>query len=333
MSCYLVGSPAPFPHTMPRFSARQEALSLLRAALRSISIAQALELWNAIVAQIEPDLMLSDSNSEPSSSFHSSSPTPPSTPSTIPSYSMSDSGQSNILFFQSEEVIRFQHAILARIDEVQRARVLHARIPTIHAPQIHLLKEWKIHRPWLFCRKLRVSYEVFIQLVEKIHHHPIFSTASNPDSNSKSDDMPLPESHAGNQQLPVWFQLAIFLNGAGHYDNAATSQDIAEWAGVAVGTVHNCYKRVMLSLLHLHDQAIHFDPIHCEEDYVEKERAKAWVEARSISEWRGGFLCVDGSTFNFFQKPGHHGEVFFDRKSRYSVTNQVGLNLFHQCRY
>jgi hypothetical protein len=97
----------PFPHTMPRSSAHQEALSLLRAALSSISIAQALELWNAIVAQIEPDLMLSDFNSESSSSFHSSSPTPPSTPSTIPSYSMSDSGQSNILFFQSEEVIQF----------------------------------------------------------------------------------------------------------------------------------------------------------------------------------------------------------------------------------
>ena len=145
--------------------------------------------------------------------------------------------------------------------------------------------------------------------------------------------MPLLESRAAHQQLPVWFQLAIFLNGAGHYGNAATLQDMAEWAGVAVGTIHNCYKRVMLSLLHLHDQAIHFDPIHCEDDYAEKERAKAWVEARSIPEWRGGFLCVDGSTFNFFQKPGHHGEVFFDRKSRYSVTNQVGLNLFYQYGY
>jgi hypothetical protein len=85
---------------------------------------------------------------------------------------MSDSGQSNILFFQSEEVIRFQHAILARIDEVQWARDLHACIPTVHVPQIHLLKEWKIHHPWLFRRKLQVSYEVFIQLVEKIRHHP-----------------------------------------------------------------------------------------------------------------------------------------------------------------
>ncbi|KAG8215248.1 hypothetical protein J3R82DRAFT_8800 [Butyriboletus roseoflavus] len=65
--------------------------------------------------------------------------------------------------------------------------------------------------------------------------------------------MHLPESHADNQQLPIWFQLAIFLNGAGHYGNAATLQDMAKWAGVAIHTIHNCYKHVMLSLLHLHD--------------------------------------------------------------------------------
>lgn len=145
--------------------------------------------------------------------------------------------------------------------------------------------------------------------------------------------MPLLESRAAHQQLPVWFQLAIFLNGAGHYGNAATLQDMAEWADMAVGMIHNYYKRVMLSLLYLQDQAIHFDPIHCEDDYAEKERAKAWVEARSIPEWRGGFLYVDGSTFNFFQKPEYHGEVFFDRKLCYSVTNQVGLNLFYQYGY
>ncbi|KAH0834609.1 hypothetical protein J3R83DRAFT_10064 [Lanmaoa asiatica] len=140
---------------MPRSSARQEALSLLQAALNSISIAQAMELWDAIQAQIESNLTsgMLVSDSESNSSYNSSSPTPPSTPSTIPSYSMSDSGPSDVLFFQSEEVIQFQHAILARIDEVQRARVLHSHIPTVHAPQIHLLKEWKIHRPWLFLSK------------------------------------------------------------------------------------------------------------------------------------------------------------------------------------
>ena len=70
-------------------------------------------------------------------------------------------------------------------------------------------------------------------------------------------------------------QLAIFLNGLGHYGNAATTQDMAEWAGIAVGTVHNCYKCVMLALLRLHDMVIHFDPANYADDYEEKELAKA----------------------------------------------------------
>ncbi|KAF8549791.1 hypothetical protein OG21DRAFT_1420773, partial [Imleria badia] len=166
------------------------------------------------------------------------------------------------------------------------------------------------HHPWLFHRKLHVSHEVFMQLIEKICHHPVFLTCGHWDSDS--DGMPLPDSLLPREQLPVWLQLAIFLNAAGHYGNAATTQDMAEWAGVSVGTVYNCYKCVSLSLLRLHNDAIHFDPVHRKSDLAEKEQAKDWVESRSIPGWRGGFLCVDGTTFNFFQKPGHHGEVFFD---------------------
>ncbi|KIJ11105.1 hypothetical protein PAXINDRAFT_40692, partial [Paxillus involutus ATCC 200175] len=36
-----------------------------------------------------------------------------------------------------------------------------------------------------------------------------------------------------------------------------------------------------------------------------------------------GFLCVDRTPFNLFQKPGWHGEGFFDRKSNYSISNQI----------
>ena len=122
--------------------------------------------------------------------------------------------------------------------------------------------------------------------------------------------------------------MAIFLNGLGHYGNAATTQDMTEWAGIAVGTVHNCYKCVMLALLHLHDMVIHFDPANHADDYEEKELAKAWVESRSCPAWRNGFLCVDGTTFNLFQKPGYHGEGFYDHKSCYSLSNQVCFNLF-----
>ena len=146
-------------------------------------------------------------------------------------------------------------------------------------------------------------------LVDRLSDHPMFLNAS-------------------HQQLPVWMQLAIFLNGLEHYGNAATTQDMTEWAGIAVGTVHNCYKPVMLALLHFHDMVIHFDPANHVDDHEEKKLAKAWIESMSCPAWRNGFLCVDGTTFNLFQKPGYHGEGFYDCKSCYSLSNQVCFNLF-----
>ncbi|KIJ05731.1 hypothetical protein PAXINDRAFT_93062, partial [Paxillus involutus ATCC 200175] len=163
--------------------------------------------------------------------------------------------------------------------------------------------------PRQFRRKLRTSPDVFSALVEKINDHDIFMNNSN------------------NPQMPVWIQLAIFLNGAGHYGNTATSQDMAEWAGVSVGTVHNCYKRVMVAILHHHDAVIHFNPTR-EDDRQEQENSKVWVESKTCVEWRNSFLCVDGTPFNLFQKPGWHGEGFFDRKSRPSLSNQVRSSSF-----
>ncbi|KAF8422344.1 hypothetical protein L210DRAFT_3319839, partial [Boletus edulis BED1] len=79
----------------------------------------------------------------------------------------------------------------------------------------------------------------------------------------------------------------------------------------------------MIALSRFHDAVIHFDPGNRADDFEEKELSKAWVESRSCPAWRNGFLCVDGTTFNLFQKPGYHGEGFFDRKSRYSLTNLI----------
>ncbi|KIK77201.1 hypothetical protein PAXRUDRAFT_167526, partial [Paxillus rubicundulus Ve08.2h10] len=173
-----------------------------------------------------------------------------------------------------------------------------------HAPQIHLLDEWKVKKPKFFLHRLQVQPLIFDAITTKISTHHIFYNNSN------------------NPQLPVHIQLAIFLNAAGHYGNTATSQDMAVWAGVSVGTVHNCYKRVMITILDHHNKFIHFNQENSA-DIAEKERAKAHVEAKTCTEWRGGFLSVEGTPFNLFQKPGWHGEGFFDHKSNYSLSNHV----------
>ncbi|KIJ20707.1 hypothetical protein PAXINDRAFT_66377 [Paxillus involutus ATCC 200175] len=200
--------------------------------------------------------------------------------------------------------------ITALHDEVQSTCILNQHPKSSCAPQIHLLDEWKVDNPKHFLRKLHVQPLVFDSIITMLSTHNIFHNNSN------------------NPQLPAQIQLAIFLNAAGHYGNAATSQDIADWAGVSVGTVHNCYKRVMITILDHHDKFIHFDQ-EDPADIAEQERAKAYVEAKTCAEWKGGFLCVDGTPFNLFQKPGWHGEGFFNRKSNYSLSNQVCNNMLN----
>jgi hypothetical protein len=158
-----------------------------------------------------------------------------------------------------------------------------------------------VHRLEDFIRKLRVSPTIFDQILDQISHHPIFQSNSN------------------TPQLPVAIQLAIFLNQAGHYGNSSSPHDIAEWAGVAVGTVIKCTNWVLTALLSQHDAFVRF-PLP---NSRSSKQAKAFVESRTCPAWRNGFLAVDGTSINLYAKPGYYGETFFDRKKRYSLNCQV----------
>ena len=70
------------------------------------------------------------------------------------------------------------------------------------------------------------------------------------------------------------------------------------------------------------DNVIHFDPLD-REDQEEWKRSQQWVEGRTCWEWHGGFLYVNVTPLNLFQKPRWHGEGFFDKNSNYSLTAQV----------
>ena len=130
---------------------------------------------------------------------------------------------------------------------------------------------------------------------------------------------------ANVSQGPVNKQLAIAMFRFGHNGNAASVEAVAQWAGVSAGTVVNCTRRVMIAFLALHDSAIRWPS----ED--EKEKAKQWVEEVSCHAWRDGYCMADGTPIVLFQKPGYHGEAYFDRKSNYSLNLQVRLTLFHAC--
>ncbi|KAG2343428.1 hypothetical protein BDR05DRAFT_884380 [Suillus weaverae] len=166
------------------------------------------------------------------------------------------------------------------------------------APQIQLLNHFAIHCPELFQMKLYVNPDIFNDILDQISDHPVFHNQSN------------------NPQLPVAVQLTIFLDCTGHYGNAASNQDVCQWAGISIGSVMNCTNHVMTALLEQHDA---FLPINSDD----ATHAHHYVQSKSCPEWQNGILAVDGSFFNLHQKPGHYRESFYSRKSQYSLNCQI----------
>ncbi|KIN99221.1 hypothetical protein M404DRAFT_30648 [Pisolithus tinctorius Marx 270] len=138
--------------------------------------------------------------------------------------------------------------IRALYDEVHMARVFERPgIPMMHASQLPLLDHFAIHRPLLFQKKLRVDPVIFDDILDQISDHYIFLNKLN------------------NKQLPVAVQLAIFLFCVGHYSNASSPEDAAQWAGVSVRTVINCTHWVMAALLDKHDNFIYVPDVRSPE--------------------------------------------------------------------
>ena len=234
---------------------------------------------------------------------------PPPTPiSLLPSDDESKSDLSS----ESESInsmeVRDQHyeqllgAIEVLEDEIQRVQVLHnIGVPMMHALQLQLLDHFAEFRPHLFHQKVHVHPDVFDCILDQISDNAVF------------------KSRLNHLQIPVAIQLAIFLNRAGHYGNAISTEDVAQWAGISTGSVINCTNQVMFALLVQHDEFV-FVPSAQSED---AELARTFVEARSCSAWKQGIFAADGSTFNLFKKLSLYGETFYDRKSRYSLNCQV----------
>jgi hypothetical protein len=223
---------------------------------------------------------------------------------------LDSSGSEDLDLFEDELFQRWDARIQALAIRLLTARVLEARPPVKKVGQLDLyLTNFRKDHPDRFQKKLRVSPTVFDRLVELIENHEIFHNNSN-----------VP-------QLPVPIQLAILLVRLGHYGNASAPEYVAQWAGVSVGTVINSTYRCFVAFLALHDEAVAFPP---EE---EKELAKDYVAAATCPEWRNGFLLADGTKFPLFQKPGLHGEAWFDKNKNYSIDCQVCMPLFSAINY
>jgi hypothetical protein len=209
--------------------------------------------------------------------------------------------------FETEYYINWERRYRELLYVIENTRVLYPAPPVPKCSQLHLLDHWRVHSPERFCRKLRVEPQTFDSLVAQIEDHPVFHNNSN------------------NSQLPIHIQLGIFLFRSGHYGNASSPEDTAQWSGVSVGAVEKSTDRVIIALLSHHDEAIHLP------DAIEKEQSKAYVEDALCAEWRGGFLLADGSKFPFYQRPGLHGDAWFDKDGAYSIDCQVCLAYYILC--
>ncbi|KAG2064094.1 hypothetical protein BDR04DRAFT_1182220 [Suillus decipiens] len=165
-----------------------------------------------------------------------------------------------------------------------------------------MLVHHKEHCPHLFWQKHHVNPEIFDDILNYISDHFIFQNQSN------------------NPQLPVSIQLAIFLNWAGHYGNAITLEDVAQWACVCVGSMVNCTNCVMIAFV-----------CFLADNSEDADLACKFAESCTCPEWKSGFLVIDGSTMDLFTKASYYGETFFDRKPKYSLGYQAVIlphNLF-----
>jgi hypothetical protein len=149
-----------------------------------------------------------------------------------------------------------------------------------------------------FRRYVRVKPATFDTLVDYLKDNPEFHNNSN------------------NPQTDIRIQLAVVLYRLGHYGNSASVADIADWAGVSEGSVVMFTRWVLLALLDLHDTA--FPKLSPE--MIEK--SKEWAR-RVCDAWANGFMAADGTNLNLFMKPGHYGQSYFDKSSKYSMNLQV----------
>jgi len=246
-----------------------------------------------------------DTSSE--SSSRSDSPmliSPPSPVSLTSSMSLDSESMDTV---STTEAVAAPYMDLLRVLLVLRDRVETTRVleypdePLLRASQLHLLHHAAKHHPVQFRQKLRVNPLIFDDILDQISDHTIFQNRSN------------------NKQLPVAIQLAVFLFRAGHYGNACTPEDVAQWAGISVGTVVNCTHRVMAAILDQHDEFIYTPDVRSEDMH----RAREFTESRTCCTWRNGVFTADGTAVNLYARPGMFGDCFYDRKGHFSLNCQV----------
>jgi hypothetical protein len=115
-------------------------------------------------------------------------------------------------------------------------------------------------------------------------------------------------------QLPFPHQLALTLERLGSNGNGASIGRFSRNLTVGRGTVVKVLRRVIEALISLGRTYVQWPDKDCHAEISDVMRKEGFP---------GCVGFVDGTTIPMFQRPGFDGEVFFDRKKRYSLNAQI----------
>lgn len=149
---------------------------------------------------------------------------------------------------------------------------------------------------------LRTTRTGFKSLVETLQDHPVFS------NNSR------------NPQADPAIQIAVALCRLGSNGNGCSLARVQAMFGIGSGTVVAYTARVVKSLNDLAKQYI---------VWPDRKRRREIGQMMREEGFPGCVGFIDGTTIPLSQKPGMDGEVYYDRKKRYSKHVFMRINFCH----
>jgi hypothetical protein len=114
--------------------------------------------------------------------------------------------------------------------------------------------------------------------------------------------------------MPIPHQLALTLERLGSNGNGASVGRFSRNLNVGRGTVIKASRRVIRAINDLSARFLL---------WPDTERRREISGVMKAEGFEGCVGFVDGTTIPLYQRPSIDGEVFFDRKKRYSINCQV----------
>jgi hypothetical protein len=157
--------------------------------------------------------------------------------------------------------------------------------------------------PWLrndneFKKKYRMTKKQFDFVYTLIKDNPVFE-----------------RKRKGRQQLPVRYQLAIFLRYLGSYGTGGSNENLHDLFRVGAGTCENARHRVLQSIIELGDRFL------C---WPNRDDRRLMGERMTLKHFPGCVGFVDGTIFFLQMKPeGPNAPDYYGRKGNSTLSTLI----------